>query len=104
MLVFKGRSQTFPDFPSSLAVLSSANPVNSITVSNVAFCESCKRNDWVMILNNLGERTFHQIQNINGNELEFRQRFGAPVTSGIAVIQGVYLLSDVVRVVDMGAG
>jgi len=104
MLVFKGRSQTFPDFPSSLAVLSSANPVNSITVSNVAFCESCKRNDWVMILNNLGERTFHQIQNINGNELEFRQRFGAPITSGIAVIQGVYLLSDVVRVVDMGAG
>ena len=99
MLVFKGRSQNFIDFPSSLAGLSSFSTNNAITVNLSAFSDACKKNDWVMVVNTLGERTFHQIQNINGTELEVRQKFGAA-----SIIQGVYLLSDVVRVIDMGAG
>ncbi len=111
MLVFKGRSQTFADFPSSLAGLSSASTDNSITVTDLTFPDKCKKNDWVMILNDLNERTFHQIQNINGTELELRQKFGTNVKyilpnprGAFFTIQGVYLLSDVVRVIDMGAG
>ena len=99
MLVLKGRSQTFSDFPSSLAGLSSASTNNAITVTDSTFPDKCKKNDWVMVVNSLSERTFHQIQNINGTELELRQKFGAA-----SIIQGVYLLSDVVRVIDMGAG
>jgi hypothetical protein len=57
-----------------------------------------------MVVNSLGERTFHQIQNINGTELEVRQKFGASIISGASTILGVFLLSDVVRVIDMGAG
>ena len=111
MLVFKGRSQTFADFPSSLAGLSSASTDNAITVTDLTFPDKCKKNDWVMILNDLNERTFHQIQNITGTELELRQKFGTnvkytlPNPRGVFfTIQGVYLLSDVVRVIDMGAG
>jgi hypothetical protein len=111
MLVFKGRSQTFADFPSSLAGLSSASTDNSITVTDLTFPDKCKKNDWVMILNDLNERTFHQIQNINGTELELRQKFGTNVKyilpnprGAFFTILGVYLLSDVVRVIDMGAG
>ena len=104
MLVFKGRSQTFADFPFSLAGLSSASTNNAVTVTDLTFPDKCKKNDWVMVVNSLSERTFHQIQNINGTELEFRQKFGAPVTNGVVAIQGVYLLSDVVRVIDLGAG
>ena len=111
MLVFKGRSQIFADFPSSLAGLSSASTDNSITVTDLTFPDKCKKNDWVMILNDLNERTFHQIQNINGTELELRQKFGTNVKyilpnprGAFFTIQGVYLLSDVVRVIDMGAG
>lgn len=111
MLVYKGRSQTFADFPSSLAGLSSASTDNSITVTDLTFPDKCKKNDWVMILNDLNERTFHQIQNINGTELELRQKFGTNVKyilpnprGAFFTIQGVYLLSDVVRVIDMGAG
>jgi prepilin-type N-terminal cleavage/methylation domain-containing protein len=103
MLVYKGRSQTFADFPLSLATLS-ANTGNAIIVANSAFSDACKKNDWVMVVNSLSERTFHQIQNINGTELELRQKFGSAVTNGVITIQGVYLLSDVVRVIDMGAG
>ena len=111
MLVYKGRSQTFADFPSSLAGLSSASTDNAITVTDLTFPDKCKKNDWVMILNDLNERTFHQIQNINGTELELRQKFGTNVKytlpnprGAFFTIQGVYLLSDVVRVIDMGAG
>lgn len=111
MLVYKGRSQTFADFPSSLASLSSASTDNSITITDLTFPDKCKKNDWVMILNDLNERTFHQIQNINGTELELRQKFGTNVKftlpnprGAFFTIQGVYLLSDVVRVIDMGAG
>ena len=111
MLVFKGRSQTFTDFPFSLAGLSSTSSNNSITVNLSAFSDACKKNDWVMVVNDLNERTFHQIQNINGTELELRQKFGTNVKftlpnprGAFFTIQGVYLLSDVVRVIDMGAG
>ena len=111
MLVYKGRSQTFADFPSSLAGLSSASTDNAITVTDLTFPDKCKKNDWVMILNDLNERTFHQIQNINGTELELRQKFGTNVKftlpnprGAFFTIQGVYLLSDVVRVIDLGAG
>jgi prepilin-type N-terminal cleavage/methylation domain-containing protein len=103
MLVFKGRSQTFPDFSFSVASLS-GNTSNAIIVSNSAFSDACKKNDWVMVVNSLSERSFHQIQNINGKELELRQKFGTTVTNGAITILGVYLLSDVVQVIDMGAG
>ena len=109
MLVFKGRSQTFPDFPFSGVI--SVNTNNSFTVTLSAFSDACKKNDWVMVVNSFGERTFHQIQNINGTELEVRQKFGTNVTNTLPnpqgaffTIQGVYLLSDVIRVIDMGAG
>jgi len=103
MLVYKGRSQTFSDFSFSVATLS-ANTGNAIIVANSAFSDACKKNDWVMVVNSLSERTFHQIQNINGTELELRQKFGSSVITGVITIQSVYLLSDVVRVIDMGAG
>ena len=104
MLVYKGRSQTFADFPYSQASLSSASTNNAITVTDSTFPDKCKKNDWVMVVNSLSERTFHQIQNINGTELELRQKFGSSVINGVITIQSVYLLSDVVRVIDMGAG
>ena len=102
MLVYKGRSQTFADFPSS--GITSLNTTNAFTVTLSGFSDACKKNDWVMVVNSLGERTFHQIQNITGTELEVRQKFGASIISGGSTIQSVYLLSDVVRVIDMGAG
>ena len=102
MLVYKGRSQTFADFPSS--GITSLNTTNAFTVTLSGFSDACKKNDWVMVVNSLGERTFHQIQNITGTELELRQKFGSSVINGVITIQSVYLLSDVVRVIDMGAG
>lgn len=102
MLVFKGRSQTFADFPSS--GITSLNTTNAFTVTLNGFSDACKKNDWVMVVNSSGERTFHQIQNITGTELEVRQKFGTSITSGASTILGVFLLSDVVRVIDMGAG
>ncbi len=102
MLVYKGRSQTFIDSAIIGASLSIGTN-NAITVPN-SFSDACKKNDWVMVVNSLSERTFHQIQNINGTELELRQKFGLPVINGVITIQSVYLLSDVVRVIDMGAG
>ena len=102
MLVFKGRSQTFADFPFS--GITSLNTTNAFTVTLTGFSDVCKKNDWVMVVNSLGERTFHQIQNITGTELEVRQKFGASIISGASTILGVFLLSDVVRVIDMGAG
>ena len=109
MLVFKGRSQIFSDFPSS--GITSVNTTNAFTVTDATFLDKCKKNDWVMVYNSLGERTFHQIQNININvtELEVRQTFNINVTNAIPAgktfnIRTVYLLSDVVRVIDMGAG
>ena len=104
MLVYKGRSQTFADFVSSGASFSTNN---AIIVPN-SFSDICKKNDWVMVVNSLGERTFHQIRNINNasniGELELFQKFNTSILNGSATIQSVYLLSDVVRVIDMGAG
>jgi prepilin-type N-terminal cleavage/methylation domain-containing protein len=107
MLVYKGRSQTFADFSSSGASFSTNN---AITVSN-SFADICKKNDWVMVVsrNNINitefERTFHQIRNINNaTELELYQKFNPSIISGAATIQGVFLLSDVIRIIDMGAG
>jgi len=109
MLVFKGRSQTFVDFP--VSVVSAVNPNSVITAQDTVFYDLCKKGDWVMAVNNLGERSFHKIKSLNiGNELEVEPKFFykpeiiAPVY--IAPVQpiGVYLLSDVIRVIDMGAG
>ena len=107
MLVYKGRSQTFADFVSSGASFSTNN---AIIVPN-SFSDICKKNDWVMVVskNNINinefERTFHQIRNINNStELELYQKFNPSIVSGAATTQGVFLLSDVVRVIDMGAG
>ena len=107
MLVYKGRSQTFADFASSGASFSTNN---AIIVPN-SFSEICKKNDWVMVVsrNNIilteFERNFHQIRNINNStEIELYQKFNPSIISGAATIQGVFLLSDVVRVIDLGAG
>jgi len=107
MLVYKGRSQTFADFFSSGASLSTNN---AIIVPN-SFSDICKKNDWVMVVskNNTNisefERTFHQIRNINNSsEIELYQKFNPSIVSGATTIQGVFLLSDVIRVIDMGAG
>ncbi len=102
MLVYKGRSQTFSDF--LISGVTSLNTANAFTVTDLTFPDKCKKNDWVMVVNSLSERTFNQIQNINGTELELRQKFGPSVTSGVISIQSVYLLSDVIRVIDLGAG
>ena len=109
MLVYKGRSQTFSDYPAS--GITSVNTTNSFTVTDATFLDNCKKNDWVMVLNSFGERTFHQIQNINTNvtELEVRQTFNINVTNATPAgktfnIRTVYLLSDVIRVIDLGAG
>ena len=100
MLVYKGRSQSYPDFPS--AAISAVSSVSAFTVPLV-FSDGCKRGDWLMLLNSVGERTFHKVQNINtvlGNgELEVTPKFG-----GTFPPVGVYLLQDVVRVIDLGAG
>jgi len=109
MLVYKGRSQTFSDFPAS--VVSSVNPNSIITVQDTVFFDLCKKGNWVMVINNLGERSFHKITALNiGSEIEVEPKFFyKPVSAGPPVIplvqpNGVYLLSDVVRVIDMGAG
>jgi predicted transcriptional regulator len=64
-----------------------------------------------MVINNLGERSFHKITALNvGSEIEVEPKFFyKPGNSGPPVVSpdqpnGVYLLSDVVRVIDMGAG
>jgi len=109
MLVYKGRSQTFSDFPAS--VVSSVNPNSIITVQDTVFFDLCKKGNWVMAINNLGERSFHKITALNiGSEIEVEPKFFyKPASAGPPVIplvqpNGVYLLSDVVRVIDMGAG
>ena len=109
MLVFKGRSQTFVDFP--VSVVSAVNPNSVITAQDTVFYDLCKKGDWVMAVNNLGERSFHKIKSLNiGNELEVEPKFyykpeiTLPVYIPPVQPIGVYLLSDVIRVIDMGAG
>jgi hypothetical protein len=73
-----------------------------------SFTEIVKKNDWLLINNSLGERTFHQIRNINYinniGEIELIQKFNTSILNSAATIESVYLLSDVIRVIDMGAG
>ena len=109
MLVYKGRSQTFSDFPAS--VVSSVTSNSVFTVQDTVLYDRCKKGDWLMAINNLGERSFHKITALNvGSEIEVEPKFfykpgnpGPPVVSPDQP-NGVYLLSDVVRVIDMGAG
>ena len=109
MLLYKGRSQSFPDFPAS--AINAVNPNNAITVQNSVFYETCKKNDWIMLENSSGERSFHKITSLNvNNELEVSPKFyfksslpGPPVIPPVQPIN-VYLLVDVVRVIDLGAG
>jgi len=105
MLVYKGRSQIFTDFPAS--VVSSVNPNSVISVQDTVFFDLCKKGNWVMVINNLGERSFHKITALNiGNEIEVEPKYFYKPASPGPLVQpnGVYLLSDVVRVIDMGAG
>jgi hypothetical protein len=109
MLVYKGRSQTFADFPASS--VSAVNPNSVITVQDTVFYDLCKKGDWVMAINNLGERSFHKIKSLNiGSELEVEPKFfykpdiTVPVYIPPVQPNGVYLLSDVIRVIDLGAG
>ncbi len=124
MLVFKGRSQTFADFlgvSKSLPYIFTINGdqsfsgINNTTPMSPAifpafnsFTEIVKKNDWLLINNSLGERTFHQIRNINYinniGEIELIQKFNTSILNSAATIESVYLLSDVIRVIDMGAG
>jgi len=124
MLVYKGRSQTFADFlgvsksipyiftingNQSFSGIDNTNPMSpSVFPAFNSFTEIVKKNDWLMIYNSLGERTFHQIRNINNvnniSEIELNQKFNSSILNGVATIESVYLLSDVIRVIDMGAG
>lgn len=100
MLVFKGRSQTFADFPWEAISTSVASAPNLIIPTPGAL--DYKKQGWIMTFNSVtGNRSFHQIIAVNPNgagiELEVKPKLGTDADN-------VYLLSDVVRVIDMGAG
>ena len=100
MLVFKGRSQTFADFPWEAISTNVASAPNLIIPTPGLL--DYKKQGWIMTFNSVtGNRSFHQIIAINpvgaGIELEVKPKLGTDANN-------VYLLSDVVRVIDMGAG
>jgi prepilin-type N-terminal cleavage/methylation domain-containing protein len=100
MLVFKGRSQTFADFPWEAISTNVASAPNLINPTPGVL--DYKKQGWIMTFNSVtGNRSFHQITAINpvgaGIELEVKPKLGTDANN-------VYLLSDVVRVIDMGAG
>ena len=100
MLVYKGRSQTFADFPLESITTDVASVPNLIVPSPGTL--DYKKQGWIMTFNSVtGNRSFHQITAINpvgaGIELEVKPKLGTDANN-------VYLLSDVVRVIDMGAG
>lgn len=100
MLVFKGRSQTFADFPWEAITTNVAATPNLIIPTPGAL--DYKKQGWIMTFNSVtGNRSFHQITAVNPNgagiELEVKPKLGTDANN-------VYLLSDVIRVVDMGAG
>jgi len=100
MLVFKGRSQTFSDFPWESISTSVASAPNLI-IPTLGLLDY-KKQGWIMTFNSVsGNRSFHQIIAVNPNgagiELEVKPKLGTDADN-------VYLLSDVVRVIDMGAG
>ena len=100
MLVYKGRSQTFAPFPWEAIITNVASAPNLINPTPGAL--DYKKQGWIMTFNSVtGNRSFHQIIAINPNgagiELEVKPKLGTDADN-------VYLLSDVVRVIDMGAG
>ena len=101
MLVYKGRSQTFADFPWEAVTTNVASAPNLINPTPGAL--DYKKQGWIMTFNSVtGNRSFHQITAVNPNgsggiELEVKPKLGTDANN-------VYLLSDVVRVIDMGAG
>ena len=100
MLVYKGRSQTFAPFPWEAISTSVASAPNLIIPTPGVL--DYKKQGWIMTFNSVtGNRSFHQITAINpvgaGIELEVKPKLGTDANN-------VYLLSDVVRVIDMGAG
>ena len=101
MLVYKGRSQTFADFPWEAVTTNVASAPNLINPTPGAL--DYKKQGWIMAFNSVtGNRSFHQITAVNPNgsggiELEVKPKLGTDA-------KNVYLLSDVVRVIDMGAG
>jgi len=100
MLVYKGRSQTFAPFPWEAIITNVASAPNLINPTPGAL--DYKKQGWIMTFNSVtGNRSFHQIIAINPNgagiELEVKPKLGTNADN-------VYLLSDVVRVIDMGAG
>jgi hypothetical protein len=100
MLVYKGRSQTFAPFPWEAIITNVASAPNLINPTPGAL--DYKKQGWIMTFNSVtGNRSFHQITAINpvgaGIELEVKPKLGTDANN-------VYLLSDVVRVIDMGAG
>ncbi len=117
MLVFKGRSQTFPDFlgeglSASTDVASDPNFLFLKPAGTLDY----KKNAWIMIHNSAtGVRSFHQITAVNtipSLEIEFQPKLVAdlirkPITPTPTLdlnIITIYLLSDVIRVIDMGTG
>ena len=101
MLVYKGRSQTFADFPWEAVTTNVASAPNLINPTPGAL--DYKKQGWIMTFNSVtGNRSFYQITAVNPNgsggiELEVKPKLGTDANN-------VYLLSDVVRVIDMGAG
>ena len=100
MLVYKGRSQTFAPFPWEAISTSVASAPNLIIPTPGVL--DYKKQGWIMTFNSVtGNRSFHQIIAVNPNgagiELEVKPKLGTDANN-------VYLLSDVVRVIDMGAG
>ena len=100
MLVFKGRSQTFPDFPWEVITTNVASAPNLI-YPNPGILDY-KKQGWIMTFNSVtGNRSFHQITAINSigtsTELEVKPKLGTDANN-------LYFLSDVVRVIDLGAG
>ena len=100
MLVYKGRSQTFAPFPWEAISTSVASAPNLIIPTPGVL--DYKKQGWIMTFNSVtGNRSFHQIIAVNPNgagiELEVKPKLGTDADN-------VYLLSDVVRVIDMGAG
>ncbi len=100
MLVYKGRSQTFAPFPWEAIITNVASAPNLINPTPGAL--DYKKQGWIMTFNSVtGNRSFHQIIAVNPNgagiELEVKPKLGTDADN-------VYLLSDVVRVIDMGAG
>ena len=122
MLVFKGRSQIFPDFlgeglSASTVVADVASDPNFLFLKPAGTgALDYKKNAWIMIHNSAtGLRSFHQITAVNtipSLEIEFQPKLVAdlirkPITPTPILdlnIITIYLLSDVIRVIDMGTG